>query len=742
MMHCVSRGMSRSTALAVSLMVLLPALASGDERPASEDTPKSVAEVADHLREKVVVITFEDRDGGQGGLGTGFIISPDGIIATNLHVIGEARPISVQLSDGRQFEVQEVRASDRKLDLALLRIDANDLPAVELGDATQLRPGQQVVAVGNPHGLKHSVVDGVVSELRQLDGRNMIQVAIPIEPGNSGGPLVDMQGFVHGILTIKSAVTPNLGFAVTVNDLKRLIEQPNPVPMERWLRIGTIDDRRWDTLFGSRWRQRAGRIMVTGPGRGFGGRALCLSKDTLPDFPCVLSVAVKLEDESGAAGLVFHSDGDNKHYGFYPSNGRLRLTRFDGPNVFTWNVLAESNSEHYRPGEWNHLKVRLQGDGGLACFVNGKPVFDMQDAVYTSGRFGLAKFRHTEAEFKHLRAIRQSDVPEADPETLAAIESLVAEIETADLNTSDHVQALAGFGDVSPSVLLEDARQLERRAVGLRELAEQVHVKQVVTQLGQMTQGEDEDIDLARAALWIARLDDDQLVVDDYMDELDRMASELADSIPEEADDNARLAAINRYLFDDNGFHGSRMDYYHPANSYLNRLLEDREGIPITLSLLYVELAQRINLTLVGVGIPGHFVVGKPQDDELQLIDAFNGGELLTPDDAERLAGQKLSDEYFVASSKRHILVRMLRNLLSIAQHERDPHASLRYLEAMLAIDSEMIRERGLRAVTLAQTGNLRDALKDLDWILEQSPEGVDVGALRRMRERFAEQLR
>src|SRR5207253_2376404 len=80
--------------------------------------------------------------------------------------------------------------------------------------------GLGVVAIGNPHGLKHSVVTGVVSGTREIDGRQMIQLAIPIEPGNSGGPLLDLEGRVHGLLTMKSAVTENLGFAMPVSALK------------------------------------------------------------------------------------------------------------------------------------------------------------------------------------------------------------------------------------------------------------------------------------------------------------------------------------------------------------------------------------------------------------------------------------------------------------------------------------------------------------------------------------------
>ena len=98
----------------------------------------------------------------------------------------------------------------------------------------------------------------------------MIQLAMPVEPGNSGGPLLDRFGRVHGILTLKSAVTENLGFAMPVNALKPLIAKPNPISMAKWLTIGAIDPDDWTIVFGGRWRQRAGRILVDGAGNGFG----------------------------------------------------------------------------------------------------------------------------------------------------------------------------------------------------------------------------------------------------------------------------------------------------------------------------------------------------------------------------------------------------------------------------------------------------------------------------------------
>src|SRR5207248_2193240 len=137
--------------------------------------------------------------GDQQGLGTGFVIDKNGLIATNLHVIGEARPVAVHTADGKPLTVKSIHASDRALDLAILRVDATDLTALTLA-TEQPAVGEAVVVMGNPRGLKHSVVSGVVSGLREIDERKMIQLAIPVEAGNSGGPVLDMQGRVVGIV--------------------------------------------------------------------------------------------------------------------------------------------------------------------------------------------------------------------------------------------------------------------------------------------------------------------------------------------------------------------------------------------------------------------------------------------------------------------------------------------------------------------------------------------------------------
>jgi regulator of sirC expression with transglutaminase-like and TPR domain len=715
--------------------------AAAPEAPAPELPTLTVEQLAEKVRKAVVVVTVTGRDGRQQGLGSGFVIAADGLVATNLHVIGEARPIAVQMADGKKFEVKEVTAFDRPLDLALIRIDAKDLPALPLGNSDTLKQGQPIVAIGNPHGLKHSVVAGVVSGTREIENRQMIQLAIPIEPGNSGGPLLDMQGRVHGLLTMKSAVTDNLGFAMPVNALKPLIEKPNPTLMARWLTIGALDPQEWTTLFGARWRQRAGRILVDGLGNGFGGRSLCLSQQALPETPYEVSVSVKLAQEDGAAGLVFCSDGGDVHYGFYPSNGKLRFSRFDGPDVFSWSVLAEVQNDHYRPGDWNALKVRFE-KGKIQCFVNDAIAVESKDEKLSGGRVGLAKFRSTEAQFRLFRVGKELASTRPADEAVARVRKLVDELPFGAKLLPQDADGLTDDADIGIGLIRERASALEDQAAQLKRFAKAVHLRRVEKELVRLLDNkEEESIDLFHAALLVALLDNEEVDVEGYRHELERMAREISRSLPAEADAAAKLAALNKYLFDEHGFHGSRGDYYHRSNSYVNEVLDDREGLPITLSVIYIELARKIGLKVVGVGLPGHFVARhEPAEGEPQLIDVYERGQVIPKAEAEKRVREAMQrppiEADFAATSKRAIIVRMLHNLLNLAQRSQDGEGMLRYLDAIIAVSPDAGPERFLRARLLLFVGRRAEATADVDWLLEHRPEGVnlnDVDEFRRV---------
>ena len=166
------------------------------------------------------------------GQGSGFLVSPDGYILTNNHVVGEADQVHVKLLDGRKFEAKIV-GTDPQSDVALLKIEGKDLPFVELGDSDALEVGDWVLAVGNPFGLSHTVTAGIVSAKGRsrvgiVDYENFIQTDAAINPGNSGGPLVDLDGLVVGMnsaIFSRSGGSMGIGFAIPAKMIRGIYEQ-------------------------------------------------------------------------------------------------------------------------------------------------------------------------------------------------------------------------------------------------------------------------------------------------------------------------------------------------------------------------------------------------------------------------------------------------------------------------------------------------------------------------------------
>ncbi|MFX4262532.1 S1C family serine protease [Pelotomaculum propionicicum] len=166
------------------------------------------------------------------GLGSGFIISTDGYILTNEHVIEGVSQIEVTLSNTEKSYPARLVGSDKDLDLAVLKIDADsDLPTVTLGDSNSIRVGDWVVAIGNPYGLDHTVTVGVISAkgrpmaIDDRQYRNLLQTDASINPGNSGGPLLNLRGEVVGINTAINSQAQGIGFAIPSSTVKSVIDE-------------------------------------------------------------------------------------------------------------------------------------------------------------------------------------------------------------------------------------------------------------------------------------------------------------------------------------------------------------------------------------------------------------------------------------------------------------------------------------------------------------------------------------
>ena len=247
--------------------------------------------------------------------------------------------------------------------------------------------------------------------------------------------------------------------------------------------------------------------------------------------------------------------------------------------------------------------------------------------------------------------------------------------------------------------------------------------------LAERAQGE---FRLAEGALLIAQEEYPTLDVEAYLQRLDAMAEAVSTHLGLEMDPQRIVTQINTYLFDEQGFHGNVEDYYDVRNSFLNDVLERKTGIPITLSVVYIELARQVGLPIVGVGMPGHFVVRYSAQPTVFWIDPFHRGQILTQEACqqllERMYGQALawSDAYIEPVSDHAILQRMLYNLKAIYVHQGDHRRALRVVERLLLLRPDGLTEVRDRGLLQARLGSLEAALDDLQHYLQLSPEASD----------------
>jgi len=266
----------------------------------------------------------------------------------------------------------------------------------------------------------------------------------------------------------------------------------------------------------------------------------------------------------------------------------------------------------------------------------------------------------------------------------------------------------------------------------LRELETDLHRAAVAREIAQQLSQPDAQTDLLRCALLISQHDNPELDVESYLLDFAHMADELKDDAEIRKGTRPAVQRLTAWLFEENGFHGSRHDYGSRSNSYLNEVLDDREGLPIALSIIYVELAARLGIANVaGIPLPTRFMVGyreKPED-ELRLLDVFDGGkELSLPEAKALVAGDAaIPDESTQPATKKEIILRMIRNLLGGAMSsENATREALPYINLLLTLDPEAFRERFTRARLREVAGNFTGAAEDIEWLLAHPPEGLE----------------
>ena len=248
----------------------------------------------------------------------------------------------------------------------------------------------------------------------------------------------------------------------------------------------------------------------------------------------------------------------------------------------------------------------------------------------------------------------------------------------------------------------------------------------------------DSQIDLGHAALIIATHKYPDLDIQRELSLFDSLASVAETRMSPDSDPLQKINAISTYLFEEIGFRGNDQDYYNPKNSYLNEVLSTRLGIPITLSLLCMEVAKRLSVELVSIGMPGHLVIRHSNITDL-FIDPFHGGILLSQSECiERgtsITQGRLpwNDSYLTPLSNTEFLARMLRNLKSIYLKESSYREAQIIMNLLLEVNPEALSERRDRGIVNFQLGNYRDSLDDLEIYLDSGISGSEASSITKL---------
>jgi len=245
------------------------------------------------------------------------------------------------------------------------------------------------------------------------------------------------------------------------------------------------------------------------------------------------------------------------------------------------------------------------------------------------------------------------------------------------------------------------------------------------------------DIRLDCAALHLARDVHPQLVVPAYLSRLDAIANDVADLRPG-LSATLRYQAMRQVLVGDYGLRGNEDDYYDPENSYLNRVLDRRLGIPISLSIVWLEVARRLKWPAAGLGLPGHFIIRFDDNEHFVLVDPFKDGRTLTIDDCRRILDHHFdsklpfSPEFLQPVDARTILARLLKNLRNIYIANRDWERVADVLRRLAAVEPDNVGHLHELAALLCRQGDIENAHAHLSLCLARRPRAEDQSLVRR----------
>jgi regulator of sirC expression with transglutaminase-like and TPR domain len=232
---------------------------------------------------------------------------------------------------------------------------------------------------------------------------------------------------------------------------------------------------------------------------------------------------------------------------------------------------------------------------------------------------------------------------------------------------------------------------------------------------------------LDRAALDLATIHFPDLQPEPFLDQLNELASRLGDRLRNFNDGRDFVETAQRFLFGELGFHGNEEDFFDPRNSCLNQVLERRTGLPITLSVMYMEIARRLQMPVFGIGLPRHFVLQFDDGNYSTYIDPFHGGRIITARDCFTLAGSEVADPALLRRvTKKQIAVRMLQNLHGVYVRAKDFHRAVATLDLMIAAAPDIEAWYKSRGALLKEIGRWQAARRDFETYLSMAPDAKD----------------
>jgi regulator of sirC expression with transglutaminase-like and TPR domain len=256
----------------------------------------------------------------------------------------------------------------------------------------------------------------------------------------------------------------------------------------------------------------------------------------------------------------------------------------------------------------------------------------------------------------------------------------------------------------------------------------------------------DESIDLIGAAMVIARTSYPHLDEAFYRQYLETLAKRVNASLNRSDQPMEMINKLNRILFDEEGFQGDQHSYFGPDNSFLNRVIDRKLGIPITLSLIYIEVGRLAGLNLAGIALPGHFIAALFSQSDRILLDPFNKAKVLSEKECQILVGRRLSQKdnvnvlHLTPAKPKEILIRMLRNLKAIYLHSNNDLKTFEMLNWILILNPDAAEERLERGLRYEALGNNDRAVKDFERYLELSIQSENTGEIQSKIERLKKQ--